>query len=508
MKIKEVISATGVPEKTIRYYEERGLITPRTYRQNGRTYHDYSQEDIQALRQIIVLRQAQFSLDEILSMQKNPATISAIQKAHHSRVRESRELLDVLDQIKGVEAQSWTELSQKIEETVRQDPGYVPILRFGQDDPESDAEKAASIKAYRNRASRKVSGPTIAIILLSVLCLGLAILSGCLLSAQNDQVEITDQTTEGWVYFMTTDGIMRAKEDGPGAELIYPRETIASTLSFRVDAHKLYVLDAGMLYSVNPDGSGRHKFAPKYTSSYLSGSDDEYGVHIFLLHEGYIYLMETSGGQFGGGNRYLVKVAMDGSSHEKLNIDLEDMFSYSAALWNGQLYVFAKCNSEVLQEEPYVIRYDLQANRVAEKLPAVDAEPYYLGDSFGYFSRGNDEHVEITEPDKIWADIYRVTPDDLTGTLMTRIQGTIYCIHDHYAVYDGDYERIYMEGDSAYGIEDSYTLEAKHTYLMDLNTGEKTVLEVEPHQAYRLNFYEDGILLTGNQDQREWVEYP
>ena len=44
MKKKEVIAATGLLEKTIRYYEERALITPETYRQNGRTYHEYNQE--------------------------------------------------------------------------------------------------------------------------------------------------------------------------------------------------------------------------------------------------------------------------------------------------------------------------------------------------------------------------------------------------------------------------------------------------------------------------------
>ena len=36
MKMKDVIAATGLPEKTIRYYEDRTLITPETYRQTGR----------------------------------------------------------------------------------------------------------------------------------------------------------------------------------------------------------------------------------------------------------------------------------------------------------------------------------------------------------------------------------------------------------------------------------------------------------------------------------------
>ena len=67
MKMKEAISATGLPEKTIRYYEDRGLVTPETYRQNGRTYHEYSWEDIETLLPALA-NMFETSIDLLLGM--------------------------------------------------------------------------------------------------------------------------------------------------------------------------------------------------------------------------------------------------------------------------------------------------------------------------------------------------------------------------------------------------------------------------------------------------------
>ena len=40
MKIKEVSEKTGLTKKTIRFYEEEGLIQPEKTYYNGRTYRD------------------------------------------------------------------------------------------------------------------------------------------------------------------------------------------------------------------------------------------------------------------------------------------------------------------------------------------------------------------------------------------------------------------------------------------------------------------------------------
>lgn len=61
MNIGEVAQSTGLPVKTIRYYEEIGLIAPDRS-QNG--YRDFGAEDQRRLRFLSQARSLGFSLDE------------------------------------------------------------------------------------------------------------------------------------------------------------------------------------------------------------------------------------------------------------------------------------------------------------------------------------------------------------------------------------------------------------------------------------------------------------
>ena len=65
MKIKEVSQKTGLSKKTIRFYEEEGLIEPEKTYQNGRAYRTYTQAHIQTLNDVALLRRARFSVEEI-----------------------------------------------------------------------------------------------------------------------------------------------------------------------------------------------------------------------------------------------------------------------------------------------------------------------------------------------------------------------------------------------------------------------------------------------------------
>ena len=78
MKLKEVCEATGLTRKTIRLYEEKGLLVPQKEARNGREYREYSQEDVETLREIATLRRAWFTMDEISRMQQDPETIREI----------------------------------------------------------------------------------------------------------------------------------------------------------------------------------------------------------------------------------------------------------------------------------------------------------------------------------------------------------------------------------------------------------------------------------------------
>lgn len=66
MKIKTVCDLTGLTDRTIRYYIEEQLISP-TYTENylGRKSFDFSQDDIDTLKNISVLRRFDFTIDEI-----------------------------------------------------------------------------------------------------------------------------------------------------------------------------------------------------------------------------------------------------------------------------------------------------------------------------------------------------------------------------------------------------------------------------------------------------------
>jgi len=62
MTIKEVEQYLEVPRATVRFYEKEGLIRPE---RGGNGYRDYSEEDVERLRKIIVFRKLGMSLPDI-----------------------------------------------------------------------------------------------------------------------------------------------------------------------------------------------------------------------------------------------------------------------------------------------------------------------------------------------------------------------------------------------------------------------------------------------------------
>ncbi len=63
MKIGEVAEASGVPPKTIRYYEAIGLIEPADRTEAG--YRDYDSRDLETLRFIARARNLGFRVKEV-----------------------------------------------------------------------------------------------------------------------------------------------------------------------------------------------------------------------------------------------------------------------------------------------------------------------------------------------------------------------------------------------------------------------------------------------------------
>ncbi|MDE1935976.1 Cu(I)-responsive transcriptional regulator [Bradyrhizobium sp.] len=66
ISIGEAASRSGVPPKTIRYYEEIGLIAPAERLENR--YRAYDEKDVQTLRFIQRARRLGFSLKEVAAL--------------------------------------------------------------------------------------------------------------------------------------------------------------------------------------------------------------------------------------------------------------------------------------------------------------------------------------------------------------------------------------------------------------------------------------------------------
>ena len=82
MKISDVADRSGLPPKTIRYYEDIGLVSPASRQGNG--YRDYDDRDVQVLRFLKRARGLGFSVSDcrnLLSLYEDRERASADVKA-------------------------------------------------------------------------------------------------------------------------------------------------------------------------------------------------------------------------------------------------------------------------------------------------------------------------------------------------------------------------------------------------------------------------------------------
>lgn len=70
MKIKEVVTRTGISKRTLHYYDEIGLLCPSSRTKSG--YRIYSQDELKALQQIMFFKELDFTLNDIKGIIKNP----------------------------------------------------------------------------------------------------------------------------------------------------------------------------------------------------------------------------------------------------------------------------------------------------------------------------------------------------------------------------------------------------------------------------------------------------
>lgn len=120
MKIKAVCDATGLTDRTIRYYIEEQLISP-AYTENylGRKSFYFSQNDIEELKSISVLRKFDFTIEEIRDIAhdaENSITVIQNVKARTEQVISKGQIrLCSLSQVEDGRAYSIAELANKLE---------------------------------------------------------------------------------------------------------------------------------------------------------------------------------------------------------------------------------------------------------------------------------------------------------------------------------------------------------------------------------------------------------
>lgn len=115
MKINEACKRTGLSERAIRFYVEKGLLTPKSQIINGRTTTEYSETDIEILKDIATLRNAEFSIADILAMQSSDEDVCRIIQKHCAELEQEQmsreELLVELKELSKRQHISWRKVS-------------------------------------------------------------------------------------------------------------------------------------------------------------------------------------------------------------------------------------------------------------------------------------------------------------------------------------------------------------------------------------------------------------
>lgn len=126
MKIGAVSQATGLTDRTIRYYIEEGLLQPGfTKNYTGRKSFDFTQEHVTLLHQISVLRKYGFSITDIKTILEDPSQSSEITQEliekKKQTIQTEQMLLDTLLQLDKQKDYTLPELADALDSPVLAD---------------------------------------------------------------------------------------------------------------------------------------------------------------------------------------------------------------------------------------------------------------------------------------------------------------------------------------------------------------------------------------------------
>lgn len=89
MRISEVAEKTGLSISNIRFYEKKGLIGPD--RDKDSKYRNYTEEDLVLIKQILLFRKMDFSIETISHILNNKLTLEAAIQNQITELEEKRD---------------------------------------------------------------------------------------------------------------------------------------------------------------------------------------------------------------------------------------------------------------------------------------------------------------------------------------------------------------------------------------------------------------------------------
>ncbi len=114
LQIGEVAERTGVTQRTLRFYEERGLLKPPSRMEGG--FRLYSEDDVQRVDQIRRLQNLLgLSLAEIKEMVEADEALQQI-KAEYRKDAEVEQKIDQIHQARTITAKQHAIVHQKLEQ--------------------------------------------------------------------------------------------------------------------------------------------------------------------------------------------------------------------------------------------------------------------------------------------------------------------------------------------------------------------------------------------------------
>lgn len=125
MRINEAAESAGVTPKNIRYYEKEGLLLPE--REQGNRYRSYSEEEVETLKKIRLLRMLDLPIAEIRSVFQGEQSLQGCLKRHLLLLQERRRTIEAAEalcqvlmeekaNLEGLSAETYLKTAEKQQE--------------------------------------------------------------------------------------------------------------------------------------------------------------------------------------------------------------------------------------------------------------------------------------------------------------------------------------------------------------------------------------------------------